>query len=194
MTAILAKQFLKKKPNSKIVYDIRASKIVPDWIKQAGGTPLYNRVGHSFIKKRMINEKAIFGGEVSGHYYFSDFYYVDSGTLAFLYLIEFLSQTNKSLEQIVDDMESSYFISGEINSEVKNVKKVLEKIESVYKSKAKKILKIDGISVEMQNYRFNVRGSNTEPKIRLNLEAESPKIMKQKRNEVLKFIRSNAFK
>lgn len=189
MTAILSKHMLAKNPNSSIVYDIRASLVVPDTITMLGGTPLYNRIGHSFIKKRMGEEKAVFGGEVTGHYYFSDFYYCDSGVLPMLNLFEYLSNSEKSLVEIVDEMESKYFISGEINSEVEDVQSVLKKLEDMYKNKAREILKVDGITVEMGDYRFNVRGSNTEPKIRLNLEAKNKTLMEEKRDEILAIIR-----
>lgn len=190
MTAILSEYFLKSHPKSSIVYDIRASNIVPESISRFGGKPLYNRVGHSFIKKRMIEENAVFGGEVSGHYYFSDFFYCDTAVITMLYLIDYLSKSTKTLEQIVDDMEKKYFISGEINSQVKDVQEVLDKIEKTYKDVANKVIKVDGVTIEMDDCRFNVRGSNTEPKIRLNLEAKNKELMEQKRDEVLSVIRS----
>ena len=190
MTAILSEYFLQKNPKGKIVYDIRASNIVPDTINKLGGKPLYNRVGHSYIKKRMKDEGAVFGGEVSGHYYFSDFFYCDTAVITMMYFLDYLSKSDKTLDQIVDQMEEKYFISGEINSQVKDVQAVLNKIEEKYKKDADKVIKVDGVTIEMNNCRFNVRGSNTEPKIRLNLEASNKKLMEEKRDEVLSLIRS----
>ena len=190
LTAILAEYFLNQKPGAKIVYDIRASKVVPETITSLGGVPLYNRVGHSYIKKRMIDEDALFGGEVTGHYYFTDFFYCDSGILTLVFLLDFLNTKEQTLSQIIDDMESKYFISGEINSKVESVPSILEKLEKIYQSSANEILKVDGLSVEFENWRFNVRGSNTEPLIRLNLEATSKGLMEEKRDEVLAQIRS----
>lgn len=189
-TAIMSEHFLDKYPGSNIVYDIRASKVVPETITKHGGVPLYNRVGHSYIKKRMIDENAIFGGEVTGHYYFKDFFYCDSGILAFLFTLSYLSTSDKTLDEIVDQMESEYFLSGEINSKVEDVSKVLERLEVKYKDQASQVLKVDGVSCEFDDWRFNVRGSNTEPLIRLNLEAKNKELMEQKRDEVLSQIRS----
>jgi phosphomannomutase len=189
MTAILSSYFLKKHPKATIIYDIRASKAVPDTIEQAGGRALYNKVGHAFIKKRMSDEHAIFGGEVSGHYYFSDFYGCDSGVVPMVYLLDLLSNSDKTLDQIVDEYSSKYFISGEINSKVSDVKNVLEKIKEKYASSAQNVIEVDGITVENRDWRFNVRGSNTEPLIRLNLEANTQELMGQKRDEVLGLIR-----
>jgi phosphomannomutase len=190
MTAVLSSYFLKVHPKSTIVYDIRASKAVPDTIKSGGGRALYNRVGHAFIKKRMSDEGAIFAGEVSGHYYFTDFYGCDSGVTPMIYLLDMLSKTDKSLDQIVDEYSSKYFISGEINSKVPDVQKILNNVKDKYAPDAKNVIEVDGINIENESWRFNVRGSNTEPLIRLNLEANSQKLMEQKRDELLALIRS----
>jgi phosphomannomutase len=189
MTAILAEYFLARHPGSPIVYDIRASKVVPHVIEKHGGLPLANRIGHTHIKKRMIDEHAVFGGEVTGHYYFSDFYYCDTGIVTLFYLLEYLSQSNQSLDKIIDQMESQYHISGEINNQVASVPDILKKLEEIYGAQANQVIKIDGITCEFDDWRFNVRGSNTEPLIRLNLEANSQQLMEQKRDEVLKIIR-----
>ena len=138
----------------------------------------------------MIDEDALFGGEVTGHYYFTDFFYCDSGILTLVFLLDFLNTKEQTLSQIIDDMEGKYFISGEINSKVESVPSILEKLEKIYQSSANEILKVDGLSVEFENWRFNVRGSNTEPLIRLNLEATSKGLMEEKRDEVLAQIRS----
>jgi phosphomannomutase len=189
MTAILSSYFLKKHPNAVSVFAVRASKAVKDTIEAAGGRALYNKVGHAFIKKRMSDECAIFGGEVSGHYYFSDFYGCDSGVAPTMYLLDLLSKSDKTLDQIVDEYESKYFISGEINSKVPSVPEVLKTIKEKYEPGAKNVIEVDGITIENDGWRFNVRGSNTEPLIRLNLEADNKELMEQKRDEVLALIR-----
>jgi len=190
MTAILSEYFLKKHPGSTIVYDIRASHAVPDLITQAGGRPLYNRVGHAYIKKRMNDEKGVFGGEVTGHYYFEDFYYCDSGVAPMLYLMDYLSASPKRLDEILNELEKTYFISGEINTKGADATKVFTAIREKYVSQAKQVLEVDGITMEMGDWHFNVRASNTEPLVRLNLEATSKVLMEQKRDEVLAVIRS----
>ena len=190
LTAILSKHYLTRNPGAKIVYDIRASKIVPDWIKADGGVPLYNRVGHSYIKKRMIDETAVFGGEVTGHYYFADFFYCDSGVLAFLVTLDYLSETGINITELIDQLESEYFISGEINSEVADTQLTLKKINDQYAADANEVLKVDGLSFEFDDWRFNLRTSNTQPLIRLNLEADSKELMEEKRDQVVALIRS----
>ena len=190
MTAILSRYFLNKKPGATIVYDVRASWAVKDTIKANQGKGLYNRVGHAYIKKRMSDEKAVFGGEVTGHYYFEDFYGCDSGLVPLIYLLDLLSNSDKSLDEIVDEYEAKYFLSGEINSQVPDVSATLAKIKDQYSDGAKKIIEIDGITIENEDWRFNVRGSNTEPLIRLNLEAKNQKLMERKRDELLKLIRN----
>jgi phosphomannomutase len=188
MTAVLSSYFLKIHPKATIVYDIRASKAVPDTIESGGGRALYNRVGHAFIKKRMSDEGAIFAGEVSGHYYFTDFYGCDSGVTPMIYLLDMLSKSDKSLDKVVDEYENKYFISGEINSKVPDVQKVLSNVKDKYAPAAKNVIEVDGITIEHEGWRFNVRGSNTEPLIRLNLEASSQELMEQKRDELLALI------
>ncbi len=189
MTALLSQYFLEKNPGAKIVYDIRASHAVPDVINKMGGTPLYNRVGHAYIKKRMMDEGAVFGGEVTGHYYFKDFYFCDSGLAPFLYLLDYVAHQTKTLDQLLDELGSKYFISGEINTKGVDSAAVLKKIEDIYAPQAKEMLKIDGISIIMDGWHFNVRASNTEPLVRLNLEATSKALMEEKRDEVLAVIR-----
>ncbi len=189
MTAILSEYFLKKSPGSTIVYDIRASHAVPDLITKARGIALSNRVGHAYIKKRMSDEKAVFGGEVTGHYYFAEFYYCDSGIAPMLHLMDYLSSSPKRLDEILDEMEQTYFISGEINTKGADATKVFASIRDTYAAQAKQILEIDGITMEMGDWHFNVRASNTEPLVRLNLEATSKELMEQKRDEVLAVIR-----
>lgn len=190
MTALLSQYFLERNPASSIVYDIRASYCVPDTITQLGGKPLYNKVGHAFIKKRMMDESAIFGGEVSGHYYFADFYYCDSGLAPAMFLLDFLSQSKKTLDNYVNELSAKYFISGEINTKDVDSKNVFAKIEEVYGGDSLETLHVDGISMKFHDWHFNVRASNTEPLVRLNLEASTQKLMQQKRDEILKLIRS----
>ncbi len=191
LTAILSEYFLKKYPGSPIVYDIRASHAVPDIITKNGGKPLYNRVGHAYIKKRMSDEKAVFGGEVTGHYYFADFFYCDSGIAPMLFLMEYLSQSPKRLDEILDDLGKVYFISGEINTKGADAQKVFAQLKETYATDAKQIIEIDGITMEMSDWHFNVRASNTEPLVRLNVEAKTKEMMEQKRDELLVLIRGN---
>ena len=189
LTAILSRYFLKKYPNCSIVYDIRASKAVREIVAANGGTALANRVGHTHIKARMKADNAYFGGEISGHYYFKEFFLCDTGATSLVYLLEFLSTSEKSLEELVDELNSKYFISGEISNTVADVPRVLAELESTYGPQAlSPIERMDGITFEMDGWRFNVRSSNTEPLLRLNLEADNQQLMEQKRDEVLAII------
>lgn len=189
MTALLSEYFLKKSPGAAIVYDIRASHAVPDKINAAGGKPLYNRVGHAYIKKRMMDENAVFGGEVTGHYYFKDFFFCDSGVAPMLYLMDMLSNTPKRLDEMLDELGKVYYISGEINTKGADAQAVFKRMEEKYGPSAKETIKVDGLTFEMGDWHFNVRASNTEPLVRLNLEATSQAVMEQKRDEVLALIR-----
>jgi phosphomannomutase len=189
ITAILSEYFIKKYPGCSIVYDIRASKVVPETITACGGKPLANRVGHTHIKARMKQENAFFGGEVSGHYYFKNFFLCDTGLVTLIYLLDFLSNTAKPLETIIDEMFAKYHLSGEINSKVADSAASIAKVESVYGSQViSPIERMDGLTFEMGDWRFNLRSSNTEPLLRLNLEAKSQELMEQKRDEVLALI------
>ncbi|GIV89017.1 MAG: phosphomannomutase [Chloroflexus sp.] len=189
LTAILGRYLLEKEPGAKILYDVRASWAVPDEVRAAGGIPLVERVGHAFIKRRMANEDAIFAGEVSGHYYFKAFAFADSGIIPSLYLLEMLSKRGVKMSELLSRLESRYFISGEINSRVSDVRAKLEEIAERYRDG--KIERIDGVSVSYDTWHFNVRGSNTEPLIRLNLESIASRAeMEAKRDEVLAVIRS----
>lgn len=189
LTAILGRYLLEKEPGAKILYDVRASWAVPDEVRAAGGIPLVERVGHAFIKRRMANEDAIFAGEVSGHYYFKAFAFADSGIIPSLYLLEMLSKRGVKMSELLGRLESRYFISGEINSRVSDVAAKLNEIAERYSDG--KVERIDGVSVSYDTWHFNVRGSNTEPLIRLNLESiASREEMEAKRDEVLAVIRS----
>jgi len=188
LTAILAEHLLIKKPGSTILYDARASRAVDDTVRAAGGTAEINRVGHAFFKTRMRDEGAIFGGEVSGHYYFHDFYNADSGTIPALLMLEKLSVEGRPLSELVGGYRSKYFISGEINSEVADAQTKLDEIESTYADAT--ITHVDGVSVDYDDWHFNVRPSNTEPLLRLCLESlVSVADMEQRRDEVLALIR-----
>ncbi len=187
MTALMGEYLLRKQPGEKIVYDVRASWGVPDTVRAAGGTPLIERVGHAFIKQRMADENALFAGEVTGHYYFRDFMYADSGMIPSLLILEMLSATGKKLSELLAPLEAKYFVSGEINSTVPDAQAKLEQLAERYADG--KVEYIDGISVSYDDWHFNVRASNTEPLLRLNLEALSRATMEQKRDELLAFIR-----
>jgi phosphomannomutase len=185
--ALFASTVLAKEPGAKIIYDVRASWAVPEAILAAGGVPLVNRVGHAFIKQRMREEGALFGGEVSAHYYFRDFSQADSGTVPFLLMCEIVSKRGK-LSEIVASMRSRYFITGEINTPVADVAAKLAELEERF-GPVGRVSHLDGLSVEADDWHFNVRPSNTEPLLRLNLEARSQELMERMRDEVLSVIR-----
>jgi phosphomannomutase len=188
LTAILAEHLLAKKPGSAILYDVRASRAVPDIVEAAGGTAHANRVGHAFFKTRMRDEGAIFGGEVSGHYYFHDFYNADSGTVPALLILEKLSVEGKKMSELLEPLRSKYFISGEINSEVEDGEAKMAELEERFSDG--EISHLDGTSVDYPDWHFNVRPSNTEPLLRLTLESlVSEEDMERRRDEVLGIIR-----
>jgi phosphomannomutase len=190
LTALLSDSILRKKEEgTKILYDVRASWAVPDTVKAAGGLPLVNRVGHAFFKTRMREEGAAFGGEVSGHYYFHDFYNADSGTIPALLILELLCTQGRKMSELLEPYRSKYFISGEINSEVADQDAKMDEIEAKYADG--RISHLDGVSVDYDDWHFNVRPSNTEPLLRLNLESlVSREDMERRRDEVLGVIRS----
>jgi phosphomannomutase len=189
LTALLAESILRKDPGAAILYDVRASRAVPDVVEKAGGHPYINRVGHAFFKTRMREVGAAFGGEVSGHYYFHDFYCADSGTIPALLILELLSVEGKKLSELLEPYRSNYFISGEINSEVDDQEAKMEEIKQRYWDA--RVSELDGISVDYDDWHFNVRPSNTEPLLRLNLESVvSREHMEEKRDEVLELIRA----
>jgi len=189
LTAILAASMLRKNPGETILYDIRASRAVPDIVHELGGTALENRVGHAFFKSRMRSEGGIFGGEVSGHYYFKDFYCADSGTIPALLILEELSRQGAKLSELLAPMRAKYFISGEINSEVADGQAKMEELAAKYADAEQK--RLDGVSIDYPDWHFNVRASNTEPLLRLCLESlVSEADMEAKRDEVLALIRA----
>jgi phosphomannomutase len=190
LTAIIADYLLETRPGAKIIYDVRASWAVPDTIRKAGGVPLMERVGHAFMKERMAQEKALFAGEVTGHYYFDEFFCADSGILPSLILLELLSKRNIRLSELLIPLEQEYFISGEINSKVGDVQTRIRELTQKFKNGEQYTL--DGISVIYPSWHFNVRPSNTEPLLRLNLESiESQTEMERRRDEVLSIIRGS---
>ena len=190
-TALFAESVLAKEPGAKIIYDVRASWAVPQTIESAGGVPLINRVGHAFIKHRMREEHAAFGGEVSGHYYFRDFSQADSGVVPFLLMLELLSNRGQKLSEILRPFRERFFITGELNTPVEDVDATLRELEQRFGAEGR-VTHLDGLSVDADDWHFNVRPSNTEPLLRLNLEALDAALMERKRDEVLAVIRGGA--
>jgi phosphomannomutase len=189
LTALLARQVLAKQPGATILYDVRASRAVADTVREAGGTSRVNRVGHAFFKIAMREHQAAFGGEVSGHYYFRDFWCADSGTIPALLVLEMLSVEGRSLSELVGSLRERYFISGEINTEVADQDAKMKEIAEAYSDA--EIGWLDGVSVDYEDWHFNVRPSNTEPLLRLNLESlVSNDDMERRRDEILALIRS----
>jgi len=189
LTALLAQSLLEKDPGATILYDVRASRAVADTVERAGGTARVNRVGHAFFKSRMREEGAAFGGEVSGHYYFRDFHCADSGTIPALLIVELLSTRGRRMSELLAPYHERYFISGEINSEVDDQDGKMREIADRHSDA--EVSWLDGVSVDYDDWHFNVRPSNTEPLLRLNLESlVSEEDMEQRRDEVLALIRS----
>jgi phosphomannomutase len=189
LTTLLARQLLGKEHGARIVYDVRASRAVPDTVRGLGGTPYINRVGHAFFKAALREHSAAFGGEVSGHYYFRDFWCADSGTIPALLVLELLSVEGRSLSELVGAFRERYFISGEINSEVVDQEAKMNELAERYPDGD--VSWLDGVSVDYPEWHFNVRPSNTEPLLRLNLESlVSREDMERKRDEVLGIIRA----
>jgi phosphomannomutase len=191
ITALLGKIFLERVSGAKILHDPRLTWAIKDIVDSFKGTDVVNKAGHPFIKERMRKDDIIFGGEMSAHYYFKDYFYCDNGMIPLVMMLEFLSTQDESLSEIMTEMFwNKYFVSGEINSEVSDVKAIIQKAKDIYGPDAKSTNEIDGATIEFEDWRFNLRGSNTEPVIRLNVEAKSKEIMEEKRDELLKLIRS----
>ena len=187
--ALLARAALRKNPGATILYDPRSSRAVPDLVAAEGGRSDLSRVGHAFFKARMREEEAVFGGEVSGHYYFRDFWNADSGTIPALLMLELLSVDGRGLGELMDEFRSTYFISGEINSEVADGPAKMAELEERFSDA--EITHLDGVSVDYPDWHFNVRPSNTEPLLRLNLESlVSREDMERRRDEILELIRA----
>ncbi|MBC7461020.1 MAG: phosphomannomutase/phosphoglucomutase [Thermoleophilia bacterium] len=191
ITAVLAELTLRREPGSTILYDVRASRAVPDTIEAHGGTALASRVGHAFIKARIKQEDAAFAGEISGHYYFRGFHGVDTGVVPALMLLQLVSESGGGLSDLINPIRAKYFISGEINSAVDDVPIKLQQLKETFADA--RISHIDGVSIDYDDWHFNVRPSNTEPLLRLNLESvTSWADMEARRDEVLGIIRSSS--
>jgi phosphomannomutase len=187
VTALLAESLLEKEPGGTIIYDVRASWAVRDVVERLGGTALPNRVGHAFIKLRMREVDAVFAGEVSGHYYFRDFYRADSGTIPALLMLDLLSRRGQKLSELLRPFREHYFLTGELNTPVADVALTLQRLKEHFADQAE-ISHLDGISVTAADWHLNVRPSNTEPLLRLNLEALDAALMERKRDEALAVI------
>jgi phosphomannomutase len=188
-TALFAQGVLEKEPGATVIYDVRASWAVPETIERAGGTAVVNRVGHAFIKERMREVGAAFAGEVSGHYYFREFSQADTGVVPFLIMLERISKGGTKLSELLRPFRERYFITGELNTPVADVPATLAELEQRFGPDGA-VSHLDGLSVEAADWHFNVRPSNTEPLLRLNLEARSQELMERKRDEVLAAIRA----
>jgi len=187
-TTLLIEEILKNNPNEKIAYDPRYCWAQIDAIKKFGGTPVISRVGHSFIKAKMREVNSVFSGESSGHTFYRDYWFAESGLLPLLDLLKILDEKKSDMLSLVEKLMKTYIISGEINSEVQDKKAVFEKIKIAYQDA--EISEVDGVSIEYSNWRANVRASNTEPLVRLNVETRgNKKLMEEKRDELLKLIR-----
>lgn len=181
LTALLAGEYLRERPGSTVVYDLRSSWIVRETVEKAGGLPRRERVGHVFMKRMMAETNAIFGGELSGHFYFRDFYFCDSGLLAFIAVLNTLTRSSKPLGELVRPLEV-YASSGECNFENEDKEGTLRKLAERYKDA--EIDQLDGVTVQYPDWWCNVRASNTEPLLRLNLEARTPELLKQRLAEI----------
>ncbi len=187
VTALVAKSLLAKHPGETVLYNLICSKAVPELIEKAGGIPLRTRVGHALIKPLMKKHNAIFGGEHSGHFYFRDNWFADSGMIAFLVCLELISVENRPLHEMVREIDP-YFRSGELNSRVKSIPDKIEEVRRAYADAKQDMM--DGLTVEDDDFWFNLRPSNTEPLLRLNVEAKSQNLLENKVAELLKIIRS----
>ena len=191
IVGFLAMAFLSKTPQAKIIYDPRLTWNTIELVEAAGGTPVMCKSGHAFIKEKMRNEDAVYGGEMSAHHYFKDFSYCDSGMIPWLLIVEIISKAGKGLSELMAERIAKFPISGEINGTVKDAKAVIAAIEAKYADSAINIDKTDGLSLEYDNWRFNVRMSNTEPVLRLNVEAKGDgELMKAKTAELLALIKA----
>jgi len=189
ITALLAKIFLQRNSGESIIHDTRLTWAIEDIVKKNNGVAIATKAGHSFIKERMRKENAVFGGEMSAHYYFRDYFFCDNGMIPLVMMMEFLSTQEKTLSEIMHEMFwNDYFVSGEINTQVADVAAIIAQAKEIYSEGAVKIDETDGISIDHADWRFNFRGSNTEPLIRLNVEARSQELMKEKRDELLSLI------
>lgn len=186
ITALLAQEILKEHPGAKILYDLRSSWAVKEAIEEAGGIPIMWKVGHSLIKAKMRQEQAIFAGELTGHYYFRDFFYCDSGVYALIKILELLTGSGKTLSELVKPLQK-YYSSGELNFEAENKEKIIQTLKEKYQ-KVPHISFLDGLTVEYSDWWFNVRPSGTEPLLRLKIESKTPELLEEKKKELSDFI------
>ena len=193
IVGLLAEAFLKKHPGEKIIHDPRLTWNTIDIVKQNGGMPIQSKTGHAFIKERMRSENAIYGGEMSAHHYFRDFAYCDSGMIPWLLVAELISTTGKPLSQLVGDMQVAYPCSGEINYTVSNTDQIMGNVEKHFGTANPFIDKTDGLSMEFSNWRMNLRASNTEPLLRLNVESRrNSELVESKVSEIESVIHAGA--
>lgn len=187
MTALISEYLLEKNKGAKILYEVRSSWAVKDEVKKYGGIPVLWKAGHALIKAKMRDEDILFGGEKSGHYFYKDFWYADSAMITFVIVLNILSKSGKRLSDLISPLRI-YFDSGEINFKIVNKDGVIGKVEETFKKDAKKVIHVDGLTMEFGDYWFNLRKSNTEPFIRLNLEAKTKKKMEEMRAKLKKMI------
>lgn len=188
INVILSKYILEKNKGEKIIYDPRYSWALLDAIKLTGGISIQEKAGHSFIKEAMRREDAIFASETSGHYYFKNFWYADSGIIPLLMMLEIVS-TETELEKLIEPLINNYFISGELNFKIKNSLSKLKEIEKIFSNNS--ISKMDGLTIESENWRVNIRESNTEPLLRVNVEGKSKDIVEQKVKELTEILKDS---
>jgi phosphomannomutase len=187
----MAQAFLKNNPGAKIVHDPRLTWNTVEMVKDSGGVPVMCKAGHAFIKERMRREDALYGGEMSAHHYFRDFAYCDSGMIPWLLLVETLSASERPLSELVRDRIARYPVSGEINLQVSDPQAVLQDMENHYKNLGGSMDHTDGLTVELNTWRFNLRPSNTEPVIRLNVETRHDMaLLKEKTEEILERVKN----
>lgn len=189
VTAMVAQNLLRKNPGAAVVYNLISSRTVPEVIEREGGKPIRSRVGHSFIKELMRQHDGVFGGEHSGHFYFRSNWYADSGLIAFLTMLELLSQENVSLSHYLTPLDTR-FRSGEINSEVADIAGTLDRVRSTYQDGD--IDTLDGLTISYPTWWFNLRASNTQPLLRLNVEADTERELRERTDEVLAIIRGES--
>ena len=190
IVGVLAEAFLNKQPGSKIIYDPRLTWNTEEIVKRAGGEPVMSKTGHAFIKERMRKENAVYGGEMSAHHYFRDFFYCDSGMIPWLLVAELLCVKGKTVSSMVAERIAAFPSSGEINSKLANPEAAIKRVLDAYKDEAINIDNTDGIGMEFNNWRFNLRSSNTEPVVRLNVESRGDiALMQTKTEAILKLLR-----
>jgi phosphomannomutase len=187
VTALLSEFFLAREKGGTVIYDVRSSWVIRDVVSKFGGKAVVERVGHAYIKKTMEKTKAVFGGEVSGHFYFRDFFCSDSGTVAALVVLNILSKKGKPLSSLVSSWRKKYFLSGERNFVVPKTKELFRTLKERYRNGA--VSELDGVSVELKDWHMNVRSSNTEPLVRLTVEALSKRLLNKKREELTEIIK-----